>query len=602
MKGLANRFVFGLAAVTFLAPLKFGVPVIVQGGFIPPGTVLEWLLPYSSWPNELCIILVFAGFIWLVLDRERMLARVDLLFVLPLLWLLTQALAVPRTICPQATVDTLTLFATGVLLFYVGAWYVRDGASAAWVFGGVGLAVMLVCIKAFQQYFTEFEETRQFAAAHLNLTDAPKDFLLRMTSNRPFAWFGGYPNALAGFLVVAFAPTLAWIHARGRGWNAAVRWLVLVFAGGVMIFCLVLTGSRGGVVAFGSMALVVFWCLAPKGGQRMAIVVVGLLVAVIGVLVLGQRAGSRRFSTSSLESRADYWRGAISIIKDHPWVGTGPGTFGSIYPKYKMALTEEAQAVHNNYLQMWSDSGVLAFVAFAGLWIVAVRDSFRLARQRTGDAAAVAICGALVGWSVHGLVDFDLYVPGVQLPVFILLGTVQGLKELPRTDSVSPRRRANWVVGAVCAVALAVVLWTESRALGANLHHGRAYEMAGVSPVAALDEARRAAALAPWNPRFQSGVGDFALRTGNTAEALAAYRHAVDDDPYRASLWWRLAMAKMSAQGIDAEPLQLLRKAVELNPTNARYHQALTDAEESVRQSVHGLLESSPAKETGFSN
>jgi len=599
MKGLANRFVFGLAAVAFLAPLKFGVPTMTQAGVMPPGSGSEWL--YFSWPNELCIILIFAGFIWLVVDRERMLARVDLLFVLPLLWLLTQALAVPRTICPQATVDTLMLFAAGVLLFYIGAWYVRDGAACARVFGGLALATLFVCVLAMQQHFGGLQETREYAATHVDSARAPKDFLLRMSSNRVFGPFV-YPNALAGFLVVTFAPTLAWIHARGRSWNAAVRWLILVFAGGTMIFCLVLTGSRGGVVAFGCMAVVVFWCLTPKGGQRMAIVVVGLLVAVIGVLVLGQRGGSHRFSTSSLESRTDYWRGAISIIKDHPWVGTGPGTFGSIYPKYKTALTEEAQAVHNNYLQMWSDSGILAFVAFAALWTIAVRDSFRLARLRAGDAAAVAICGALVGWSVHGLVDFDLYAPGVALPAFILLGTVQGLKELPRTDSVPPRQRTNWVVGAVCAVVLVVVLWTESRALAASLHHGRAYEVADANPMAALDEATRAVALAPWNPRFQSSMGDCALRAGNTAEALAAYRHAVDDDPYRASLWWRLAMAKMGAQGVDVEALQLLRKAVELNPTNARYRQALTEAEESVRQSTRSLLESSPAKEAGFSN
>ena len=599
MKGLANRFVFGLAAVAFLAPLKFGVPTISQAGIMPPDTGTQWL--YFSWPNEVCVILIFVSFIWLVLDRERMLARVDLLFVLPLLWLLTQALAVPRTICPQSTVDTLMLFAAGVLLFYVGAWYVRDGAASARVFGGLALATLFVCVLALQQHFGGLQETREYAAKHIDAARAPKDFLLRMTSNRVFGPFV-YPNALAGFLVVAFAPTLAWIHARGRGWHAAARWLALIFAGGVMIFCLVLTGSRGGVVAFGCMAVAVFWCLAPKGGQRLAIVVVGALVAMIGVLVLGERGESHQISLSSLESRLDYWRGAISIIKEHLWVGTGPGTFGSIYPKYKTALTEEAQAVHNNYLEMWSDSGILAFVAFAGLWIIAVRDSFRLARQRAGDAAAAAMCGALVGWAVHGLVDFDLYVPGVALPAFILLGMVQGLKELPRTDSVPPRRRANLVVCAACGVVLFVVLWTESRSLAASLHHGWAYELADANPTAALDQARRAAALTPWNPRFELTLGDFALRTGNTAEALAAYHHSIDDDPYRASLWWHLAMAKMHAQGVDAEAVELLRKAVELNPTNERYRQDLSDAEESVRQSTHTLLESNPAKEAGFSN
>src|ERR1700733_14301648 len=102
MKHLKNWFVFGLAALAFLAPLKFGAPTMLQAGTALPSDVAEWL--YFTWPNELCIILVFAGFIWLVLDRERMLARVDLLFVLPLFFLLTQILAAPWTICPQETI------------------------------------------------------------------------------------------------------------------------------------------------------------------------------------------------------------------------------------------------------------------------------------------------------------------------------------------------------------------------------------------------------------------------------------------------------------------------------------------------------------------
>ncbi|HUJ72691.1 MAG TPA: hypothetical protein VLZ30_10620, partial [Verrucomicrobiae bacterium] len=98
MKRLKNWFVFGLAAVAFLTPLKFGTPVMIQAGVTPPDTGIEWV--YSLWPNEIILLLIFVGFIWLVLDRERMVACVDLLFVLPLLFLLTQALAVPATICP----------------------------------------------------------------------------------------------------------------------------------------------------------------------------------------------------------------------------------------------------------------------------------------------------------------------------------------------------------------------------------------------------------------------------------------------------------------------------------------------------------------------
>ena len=599
MKRLKNWFVFGLAAVALLTPLKFGTPVMIQSAATPPDIGLEWL--YTLWPNEIILLLIFAGFIWLVLDRERMLACVDLLFVLPLLFLLTQALAVPETICPQTTIDTLMLFAGGVLLFYVGAWYGRDGAATVHVFGGLALATLFVCLLAMQQHFGGFEQTREYAAANGDAARASKDFLLRMTSDRVFGSFV-YPNALAGFLIIAFAPTLAWTWVRARSWNAGMKWFALALAGGVMAFCLLLTGSRGGLAAFGAMLFTVLWCLAPSGGRRTAVAIVGLVVALVALLMVGRSSGLLHFGTSSIVARTDYWRGAVAIIKDHPWVGTGPGTFGSIYPKYKTALTEEAQAVHNSYLQMWSDSGVLAFVAFAVLWLVAVRDSFRLARQRVGDVAAAALCGSLVGWTVHGLMDFNLYVPGVALPAFILLGLVQGLKEVPETDSVTPRRRENWLAGGVCAVVVVAVLWIESRGLAATLIHGQALESAKANPLAALEEARHAAELTPWNPRFQMTVGDIARRIGRTDEAFAAYRHAIQDDPYRASCWWHLAEAKKAAHGVDVEVLELLGKAVDLNPTNTRYVQGLAAAKESVRQSSGSLLESHPAKESGSSN
>ena len=465
------------------------------------------------------------------------------------------------------------------------------------IFGGLALATLFVCILAMQQHFGGLEETRAYASTHVDAATAPRDFLARMTSNRVFGPFV-YPNALAGFLVVVFAPVLAWIWVRARGWDVRVKWIALVFAAGEMLFCLLLTGSRGGFAAFGCMTLAVLWCLVPKGrwGAAKAMAV---LVLVLGVVVaLARHGGLLHFGTESLEARTDYWRGAIRIIKDHPWIGTGPGTFGSIYPMYKTALTEEAAAVHNNFLQMWSDSGVLAFVAFAALWVVAVRDSFRLARERAGDVAAAAICGALVGWTVHGLVDFELYVPGVALPAFVLLGTLQGLKELPRTDSVTPRRRENWLVGGACVVLVAAVLWIECRALAAAFHGRRSSSNGGQSiRLAALDEDRQAARLAPWNSRLQSGLGETALRAGKIDEAFTAYRHAIESDPYRASGWWQLARAKMAAHGVDAEVLQLLGKAVELNPTSARYSQALAAAKESVRQSTGALLESDPAKE-----
>ena len=594
MKTLSRWIVACLAALAFLAPLKFGTPVVTQAHLIPPANFFE--LVFFSWPNQIAVIFAFAAFLWLVLDSERLAARVDVLFLLPAAFLATQALAATTSINRQLSADTLMHFATCVLLFYTAAWYVRDGAAAVRIFGGLGLATFLAVILALQQHFGGLQETREFAALYGDQAAMPRDLLLRMTSNRVFAWFGGYPNALAGYLVVAFAPTLAWIWVRARNWDARVKWLTLVFVGGLMGYCLLLTGSRGGFVAFAVMIFVGLLCLIPRGARRG----IGISFAVLvfaSMFLAAQHRGLLTLGRSSLEARGDYWRGAMAIARDHFWLGTGPGTFGSIYPKYKTAQTEEAQLVHNNFLEMWSDSGLPAFIVFAALWMLAIKDSFRLAGQRRGDVGAVAVCATLTGWVVHGLVDFDLYVPGVAIPAFLLLGILQGLKELPTVKPVALRGKAKWAVGLICAVVAGTVVWMEGQALVASFLYGQALRLERENPVAAFEEIQHAVSLSPNNAPYQAAAGSLAIRLGKFDEAIGYYQVATDNDPFRASYHWRLAQAEKAAQGMDDKALQQLRQAVALNPTNKRYSQALAEAEESVRQSSSGLLQFSPAKE-----
>jgi O-antigen ligase len=586
MKGFGRWVVFCLAGLAFFAPLKFGTPVTAQSALVPPNAIEEWI--FFAWPQQLATIFAFGALLWLVLDGERLTARVDLLFVLPLCFLVTQIAAAVPSIAPQTTADTLMSFAINTLLFYAAAWYVRDGAAAARIFGALGLATMLVLVIALEQRYGGLQQTREFAALNVDAAHAPPDLLLKLTSNRVFAWFTS-PNSLAGFLVLAFAPTLAWIWVRGRSWVGWMKWLTLVLVGGLMAYVLKLTGSFGGVVAFMAMGAAGIWRL-PISTQRRVTVFGAAVVA----LVIAQQAGLIRFSIESAGARRDYWRGAVQIARDHPWLGTGPGTFGSIYPKYKTASTEEAQLVHNNFLQMWSDSGMVAFLVFSLLWLVALRDALELARQRTGDAAAIAICAALAGWTVHSLMDFDLYVPGVAMPAFLLLGMLQGLKDLPQVRSVTPREQSRLAVGTVCVAAVAGVLWMEGRSLMAGFAHGRARELERRNPAAALAATERSIELAPRNAHYYAAAGDLAVNLGRFEKATQHYRAAIGCDPNRASYHWRLARALATAGKHDDQVLEQLRLAHALNPTKQLYREDLDRLEESVRQSAPALLESAP--------
>ena len=135
MKSLGRWTIFWLAAVAFLAPLKWATPVVLQALVEPPRDLVEWV--FLSWSNEIGVMLIIGLLAWGVADSHRTGTRRDLLYYLPVLWLATQLLALPGTINQQVSVDTVLHVAACVVLFYAAAWYVRDGAAAARIFGAL---------------------------------------------------------------------------------------------------------------------------------------------------------------------------------------------------------------------------------------------------------------------------------------------------------------------------------------------------------------------------------------------------------------------------------------------------------------------------------
>jgi len=586
MKTSSRWVVFCLMVLAFLAPLKFGTPVVLPTVMLPPLSGWEWI--YSSWPNQLLPLFACVLLLWLALDSNRLPARVDWLFVLPGLFLVTQLVAAPTSICRQTTTDTFMHFAVCVTIFYAAAWYVRNRVDVAWVFGGLTVATLLVVIFAAQQYFGGLAETRAYAATYGETIS--QELRLRLMSNRVFGTLI-YPNALAGFLVVGFAPGLAWI------WNGRMRrslkWLTLIFVGGLMLVCLALTGSRGGFIAFAVMVVV-----GLLAASRRVWLILAAVAVIAVVFVTAHQAGLIHHGLASASARGDYWRGAVAIARDHPWLGTGPGTFGSIYPKYKTATTEEAQLVHNSYLQMWSDSGAAGAVVFALLWLAALWDGFRLVRKRNGDLASIAVLAAITGWMVHGFIDFDLYVPGVALPAFLLLGVLQGLKPVPQRAATRQPRLALGTAGVALVL---VVVWLEGRSLRGDFCVAQAQTVASNNPSQAAKLATQAINCNPNNPRYWSMAGDLALHQGRATEAVEFYRGAAGNDPYRASYHWRLARALLLAGNRKSEAVEQMMIATDLNPTRfqlnpTRFQQGAEwrVLEENIRQSGRGLLESLP--------
>jgi len=68
---------------------------------------------------------------------------------------------------------------------------------------------------------------------------------------------------------------------------------------------------------------------------------------------------------STLGGRTQMWKGTLKMIRDHPILGTGMGTWQWIFQQYKEpgpALPTRPEYAHNDFLNLASDYGLVGFL------------------------------------------------------------------------------------------------------------------------------------------------------------------------------------------------------------------------------------------------
>lgn len=249
-----------------------------------------------------------------------------------------------------------------------------------------------------------------------------------------WAVFGPYVNRnhFAGYLVMA-APLAvgfaleaiarlraAW-EKRRRGWlllgevegNAVVRWAAVVM---VIVAGLLASQSRGGVSAFAFatlaiLLLILFGSVLPLTAteRRWTALAVVLLVAS-GVRWIGLGGVFSAFEVRGVQaSRLDLWRDMLPMVPRFPVFGDGWNAFATAFPWYQTVWkTDWIGEAHNDYLQALIDGGLVGAVLVAGLLAVVFRGALARAARSPLD---LGIFGALLGFALHGLVDFNGQIP-----------------------------------------------------------------------------------------------------------------------------------------------------------------------------------------------
>ena len=238
------------------------------------------------------------------------------------------------------------------------------------------------------------------------------------------------------------------------------RRLVVAGIAALMAASIFLSGSRGGMLAFGAemIVLAVLLLRSRQGNWKNALMVGGVLLLVIGFLVwLGGNDLTQRLVSIHAETRTeitggmrvDIDRDGLRMFLKRPILGWGLGTFPIVYPQFRSFYTTFfVNQAHNDYLQLLVETGLAGFLIAVWFLVVVFRAAATKLKNWTetpsGALAAACLLGC-VGILVHSALDFNLQIPANAALFYVLCATAAA-PPLIESQRRRTRRRHNLIV------------------------------------------------------------------------------------------------------------------------------------------------------------
>jgi O-antigen ligase len=241
-------------------------------------------------------------------------------------------------------------------------------------------------------------------------------------------------NHLAGYLAMIFMLGLGVVFQR-----TTERVLIWVGALFLVLVVLCLSMSRGAwigsIVGVGLM-LVLF--MSRRGISRLKISVAAFaLLLVTGITLLGSNPMIARMETlksipgdPSFTARTVAWDGSVEIIKNHPLLGTGLGTFPWSFTTVRPAgLIDRWREAHNDWLQIITEMGLPVLIPLIWGLIIIFKTglhSYQITPSRLHAGAVLGALGGITAILVHSVSDFNIQITSNGIMFSVLIGLVVG--------------------------------------------------------------------------------------------------------------------------------------------------------------------------------
>ncbi|MCX5700955.1 MAG: O-antigen ligase family protein [Candidatus Omnitrophica bacterium] len=280
----------------------------------------------------------------------------------------------------------------------------------------VGVFLFVGCFVALDGFSQRFLGWEFFRGKHLGVINGSL-----MATTGPFKHYNGLAAYLVCVLILfvsiifvkSYPRFLAFLKDRTIYW---AKFLLLF----LLVGCLFLTFSRGGWLGF-LIASLLMLILTHKWKL--------VLLPCLFMLVLVSVPGIRERVMGGDSGRFNVWSGTFAMIKYHPLLGVGIGTFMANLSQYTKGVG--VFYAHNCYLQIWAETGIfalLSFISFISLLLWQGVKAFR----KSHDYIVLGVLCAIFGFLVHSFFDVHLY----SLQLAVLFWFLAGMLAVVSKDKI----------------------------------------------------------------------------------------------------------------------------------------------------------------------
>lgn len=221
---------------------------------------------------------------------------------------------------------------------------------------------------------------------------------------------------------------------------------------------LILTFTRGSYLGFGISLIFMFFLFIFSGGKtfikdnkKLFIIIFLAIIIIISLIVIpnplnkpgtviskikGRTSVTQLIQGSSIKRRIAIWKFTALMIKDHPLLGSGIGTFKYNSLRYQAKFFDQgenralyphgfADKTHNEYLQIWAELGIIGLVIFIWMMICYFNYGIKILnkiKNHYKQAMLIGLMSSIVAVLVDGLFGFPFHLAATIVLFWVAIG------------------------------------------------------------------------------------------------------------------------------------------------------------------------------------